>query len=116
MTYQARGRANVPLIVQKRTTTADAASGQVEDVWSDIATIWGSVENRGGAAKGAYEFAMLATERKICVTDYRADISWSIKDHRLKSAENGTIYNITEITDPGLKHHVVELTLEELQT
>ena len=102
--------------MQKRTTTADAASGQVEDVWSDIATILGSVENRGGAAKGAYEFAMLATERKICVTYYRSDISWSIKDHRLKSAENGTIYNITEITDPGLKHHVVELTHEELQT
>lgn len=116
MTLQARGRANTPLIVQVRATSTDADSGQVEDTWSDSATIWASVENRGGVPKGAYEYAMVATERKVCITDYRSDIAWSVKDHRLKSPETGTIYNITEITDPGLKHHVTELTIEELQT
>lgn len=94
----------------------DASSGQVEDSWSSMTTIWASIENRGGVPKGAYEYAMVATERKVCITDYRADVLWSVKDHRLKSTESGAIYNIIEVTDPGMKHHVTELTIEELQT
>lgn len=116
MTLQARGRANTPLIVQMRATSTDDESGQVDDSWSDYAYVWASLESRGGVAKGVYEFSMLGTERKICVIDYRPDIVWSIKNHRLKSPETGTIYNITEVSDPGLKHHVTELTIEELQT
>ncbi len=117
MTFQPRGRANVPMIIQERTTAADEHTGQPIETWDDVpGKLWVSVETRGGTPKGEFDDALIGTERKVAVFDYRKGIAWSVKGHRLKSYENDQLYQIIEISDLTLKHHRMELTLEELVT
>ena len=105
------------MTVQRRAVEADPETGQASETWVDmVGILWVSVETRGGAAKGEYDDAILATERKVAVLDYRKGLAFSIKDHRLVSVENGLVFNITEVSDGRLQHHIVELTLEELVT
>tara|TARA_R110000824_G_scaffold342528_2_gene528943 strand:- start:46 stop:399 length:354 start_codon:yes stop_codon:yes gene_type:complete len=112
---QPRGLARVPLVVQSRTRSTSGATGEVSETWTDTAYVWARVETRGGIPKGEYEDGLQATERKIAVMDYDPSIKWSVTGTRLRErgvALPGT-FNITEISDPGLVHHVIELTLEE---
>lgn len=116
--FQQRGRANVPMTVQTRATAVDSDTGEVTETWSDSTHVWVSLENRGGDPKGEYEFAIQASEKRVAVLDYRSDIDFSVTDTRLVSrgVTPQVVYNIVEISDRGLKHHVIELTLEEAVT
>lgn len=115
--FQLRGRANVPFTVQERTVVVDAVTGQPDETWADVGTVWASVETRGGLSKGEYEDTLQAMERKVVVIDWRDDIDWSVKDTRLESVEvTRDKFSIVEISDPGMRHHTLELTLEEVVT
>lgn len=117
MTLQLRGRASMPFMIQTRSVTTDSETGQPIETWSDAGLVFASIENHGGIAKGEFEDTLQAMERKVAVIDYRADVVWSVKDTRLQSVEDaGLVYSITEITDPGGRHHVIEFTLEEVVT
>jgi head-tail adaptor len=100
--FQLRGRANVPFTVQERTVVVDAVTGQADETWADVGTVWASVETRGGLSKGEYEDTLQAMERKVVVIDWRDDIDWSVKDTRLESVEvTRDKFSIVEISDPG---------------
>tara|TARA_R100001594_G_scaffold149960_1_gene209379 strand:+ start:1497 stop:1850 length:354 start_codon:yes stop_codon:yes gene_type:complete len=117
MTFQPRGRATVPMIIQARSTESDTSTGQPIETWVDEpGKLWVSVETRGGTPKGEFDDALIGTERKVAVFDYRKGVAWSVKNHRLKAYENDQLYQIIEISDLSLKHHRTELTLEELVT
>ena len=113
--FQPRGRANVPMVVQERTVTTDSDTGEVGESWADLTNVWVSLENRGGDPKGEYELAIQGSEKRVAVVDYRSDLTWSIIDTRLVSRGETpqVVYNIVEISDRGLKHHIIELTIEE---
>ena len=112
---QPRGRARVPLTVQARTRATSEVTGEVSETWTDSAYVWARLETRGGIPKGEYEDGFQATERKVAVMDYDPNIKWSITATRLqqRGVALPKTFNITEISDPGLMHYVVELTLEE---
>ncbi len=112
------GQLSAPFIVQTRTVTRDSFEQPIE-AWSDAGYVWAKVETRGGFGKGEFEDTLQGMERKVAVIDgNRTDVAWSVKDTRLKNANGGLdaaqIYNVTEISDAGLHHHRIELTLEEV--
>ena len=116
MRFQPRGQARVPRTVQARTRSTSSVTGEKTETWSDVGYVWAKIETRGGVPKGEYEEGLQGTERKVAVMDYDKDIKWSLTDKRLR--ERGVsapaTFNIVEISDPGLVHRVIELTLEEV--
>lgn len=115
MTYQRRGMASAPLMIQTRTSTVDSV-GQTTDLWADFAKVWARVETRGGVGKGEFAGTITAVESKVAVIDYRNDVEFSVKDTRLVSrgATPQVVYNIAAISDRGLLHHTIELELDEV--
>ena len=120
------GQLSAPFIVQTRSVTRDSFEQPIE-TWTDAGYVWAKVETRGGFGKGEFEDTLQGMERKVAVIDGQrtsltgsdgTDIAWSVKDTRLKNANGGLdaaqIYNVTEISDAGLHHHRIELTLEEV--
>tara|TARA_Y100001963_G_scaffold9536_2_gene12236 strand:+ start:127 stop:489 length:363 start_codon:yes stop_codon:yes gene_type:complete len=118
MSFLQPGLANLPLTVQRRTPVVDAVTGQTSETWTDWKQIWARVEARGGFAKGEFSESVVGTERKVAVVDWRSDIKYSIKDHRLQSRgvpeSDRVTYSIIEISNVQELRHKVELTLEEL--
>lgn len=95
------------VIIQGLQSTTDSEFGGLVSEWSEIATVWASVEPLHGRELVAAQSVAAETTTKITMR-YRSDITTA---NRITF--DGKFYNLLSIIDPQLRHRELIIMASE---
>ncbi len=95
------GRLTRRVTIQTATATRNSIGEEVRS-WSDVASVWGEIRPLSARELINAKAAMAQVTTRITIR-YRAGMLPS-----MRLISGGTVYQITEIIDPGMRHEVLE--------